>query len=91
MGITFLAGCDSEIPERTWKRVMEEMATHGIESTRLRGGRALASKAFNPIRDRPLIDTRAEDFLTLIHSNATRLLIICAVFTISRWILGWLP
>lgn len=69
MGKTYLSGYDPEMPKRTWKRVLDEMATHGIESTRQRCGRALASKAFNPIRDRPLISTRAEDLLTLIHSN----------------------
>ncbi len=69
LGKAYLAAHDPEMPKRTWKMVMGEMATHGIDSTQKRCARALASKAFDPIRDRPLIQTSAQDLLTLLHAN----------------------
>ena len=69
MGRTYLAAHDPDIPTRTWQRVMNEMARHGIESTRERCARAVGSIAFDPIRNKPLIETKAEDLLNLIHAN----------------------
>jgi hypothetical protein len=51
---------------RTWQAVMDEMATHGIPSTQARCARGFRSKAYHPIRNRPLVQTTGEDLLTVI-------------------------
>ncbi len=48
---------------------MDEMATHGIPTTQDRCRRALRSKAYDPIRAKPLVETTADDFLKILHAN----------------------
>lgn len=67
----YLVGADPKLMERTWAFVMEEFCSVGKESTRLRRRRAVRSKAFAPIRNKKLIETTAEDFLTVIRSGGS--------------------
>ena len=48
---------------------MREMGTHGIASTQERCARTFGSKAFDPIRHKPLVQTTAEDLLSIVHNN----------------------
>ncbi len=66
---TYLAAHDPNMSRRTWTDVMAEMATHGIQSTHERCQRAIASAAFDPLHSRPLVQTTAEELLTLLHRN----------------------
>jgi predicted ester cyclase len=66
---TYLAAHDPKLITRTWQEAMDEMATHGIETTQDRCRRAFASNAYNPIRDKPLVQTIASDLLSTLHSN----------------------
>jgi integrase len=54
---------------RTWLEVMDEMATHGIPATQERCARAFCSKAYNSIREKPLVQTTGADLLAIIHAN----------------------
>jgi integrase len=54
---------------RNWQIVMDEMSTHGIESTQVRCARGFKSKAYDPIRYKPLIQTTATDLLAVLHAN----------------------
>src|SRR6266550_4549302 len=65
----YLAAHDPKMAERTWQAVMDEMATHGIPSTQLRCARGFRRKAYDPLRNKPLVQTIAEDLLTIIHVN----------------------
>jgi integrase len=45
------------------------MGTHGIASSQERCARTFCSKAFNPIRHKPLVQITAEDLLSIVHNN----------------------
>jgi len=87
----YLAAHDPKMSERTWQAVMNEMARHGIPSTQLRCARGFRSKAYDPIRDKPLVQTNADDLLATIHANGN-----CVAHYLRRLHnlaldLGWLP
>src|SRR5207245_8353538 len=87
----YLAAHDPEMPSRTWQAVMDEMATHGIPSTQLRCARGFRSKAYDPIRNKPLVQTTGENLLAVIHANGN-----CVAHYLRRLHnlaldLGWLP
>ncbi len=63
---TFLSAHDARMLTRTWSEVFEQFQTHGRESSRCRSQRAAASKAFDPIRNKPIIETTADDFLSVL-------------------------
>src|SRR6266436_3390534 len=87
----YLAAHDPKMAQRTWQAVMDEMATHGIPSTQHRCARGFRSKAYNPIRDKALVQTTGEDLLAVIHANGN-----CVAHYLRRLHnlaldLGWLP
>src|SRR6266480_1041197 len=65
----YLAAHDPKMAERTWQAVMNEMATHGIPTTQQRCARGFRSKAYDPIRNQPLVQTTGADLLAVIHAN----------------------
>ncbi len=86
-----LAAHDPSMAKRTWQAVMDEMATHGIPSTQERCARGFRSKAYHPIRTKPLVQTTGEDLLAVIHANGN-----CVAHYLRRLHnlaldLGWLP
>jgi integrase len=48
---------------------MEQMQTHGKESTRTRCARAMQSRAFDALRHVKLVETTAEDFVTILNGG----------------------
>src|SRR6266568_3138558 len=58
-----------KMAQRTWQAVMDEMATHGIPTTQQRCARGFRSKAYDPIRNKPLVQTTGADLLAVIHTN----------------------
>ena len=66
---TYLAAHDPNMITRPWSDVMEEMATHGIPTTQKRCARAFGSKAYDSIRNKPLVQTTAADLLAIMHAN----------------------
>jgi len=65
----YLAAHDPKMAQRTWQAVMDETATHGIPTTQARCARGFRSKAYNPIRSKPLVQTNGEHLLAMIHAN----------------------
>jgi hypothetical protein len=65
----YLAAHDPRMAQRTWQTVMDEMATHGIPTTQHRCARGFRSKAYDPIRNKPLLQTTGADLLAIIHPN----------------------
>jgi integrase len=65
----YLVAHDPQMARRTWQEVMNEMATHGIPTTQERCARAFRSKAYDPIRTKPLAQTTAADLLAILHVN----------------------
>jgi integrase len=87
----YLAAHDPKMAQRTWQAVMDEMATHGIPTTQERCARGFRSKAYDPIRNKPLVQTTGEDLLTVVHANGN-----CVAHYLRRLHnlaldLGWLP
>jgi integrase len=87
----YLAAHDPKMAKRTWQAVMDEMATHGILTTQERCARGFRSKAYHPIRNKPLVQTTGADLLAIIHANGN---------SVARYLrrlhnlavdLGWLP
>lgn len=69
----FLTASDPAWTQRTWQNVMNEIQTHGRASTQDRYKRGLNSKGFDPIRNKKLLETTAEDFLNLLKTEQTSL------------------
>jgi integrase len=69
LGRAYLSAHDPRLCARTWQVVMDEMAKHGIPTTQKRCARAMRSKAYDSIRAKPLVETTAEDFLTICHAR----------------------
>lgn len=87
----YLAAHDPKMAQRTWQAVMDEMATHGIPSTQLRCARGFRSKAYDPIRNKPIVQTTGADLLAIVHANGN-----CVAHYLRRLHnlavdLGWLP
>jgi integrase len=66
---TYLAAHDPLMVTRTWQAVMDEMATHGIPTTQDRCARGFRSKAYDLIRNRPLVQTTGAEVLAILHAN----------------------
>jgi integrase len=64
-----LAAHDPKMAKRTWQATMNEMATHGIPTTQDRCARGFRSKAYDAIRNKPLVQTTGADLLAIIHAN----------------------
>jgi integrase len=87
----YLAAHDPKMAQRTWQAVMDEMATHGIPTTQERCARGFRSKAYDRIRNKPLVQTTGADLLTVIHNNGN-----CVAHYVRRLHnlavdVGWLP
>jgi integrase len=64
-----LATQDPLLAKRTWQTVMDQMQTHGKDATKVRCSRAMKSKAFDDLRPIKLVETTAEDFLTILRGG----------------------
>ena len=61
----YLSASDPAFLVRTWQTVMDQMQTRGRESSRARYASAFRTTAFDPIRNKPLMETATADFLQL--------------------------
>jgi hypothetical protein len=66
---TYLTAGDPEIGKRTWWTVMNEIVLTKKNATRVRWDRAIKDKAFDLLRDRLLLETRAEHFLDVLRQG----------------------
>ena len=88
---SLLKSHDQKMARRTWTVVMEEMATHGRESTRLRCQREIKSRPFNLIRDKPLIETTSEDLLNVLKLGKSSTNNFLGRFHNLALGFGWIP
>jgi len=65
----YLAGSDSGAPTRTWQQAMEILCAQKSGSSRRRWERALPDRAFDHIRNRIIVETRAEILLKVLQSG----------------------
>jgi integrase len=66
----YLAATDAQIGTRTWQHVMEEMVKLKSGETQRRWLVAIKDKAFDLIRNRPILETRAEHFLRVLEAGS---------------------
>jgi hypothetical protein len=66
---TYLSACDPAIATRTWQDVMDEIVKGQTGSSRRRWEYAIRDKAFSLIRDRPVLQTHAEDLLKVMRAG----------------------
>ena len=60
---------DPLLAQRSLGTVMDQMQTHGKDTSQKRCARAMRSKAFARLRNIKLIETNAEDFLTILNGS----------------------
>lgn len=87
----YLAAADPTFIKRTWREVMLEFVKVKSGTNRTRSDRAVAVKAFDPIRDMQLIETRPEHFLRILEDrkvSTNNYLRRIHNFAID---MGWLP
>ncbi len=67
MAKAYASAHDPRLATRTWQDVINEMMTHGKESTRERCLRTTETRPFNAIRNKSLIATTSEDLLNMMR------------------------
>ena len=89
---TYLAAADPNVTARTWQTVMDAFtARSGRASTKARRERGARSKAFDAIRQKGLIETRADDLRAVLDDkrHSTNHFLRCWHNLAIG--LGWLP
>jgi integrase len=65
----YLTASDPQIAKRTWQLVMDETAKLKQGPTRERWERAMKDRAFDSIRQKPILETRPEHFLRVLENG----------------------
>ncbi len=87
----YLSTHDPKIGKRVWDEVMNELSSHGRETSQIRCRREMRSKPFDFLRRRPLVETTGEDFLTVIRSGTVSTNHYLRRLHNLATGLGWLP
>lgn len=69
LGRVFLSAIDPAAVRRSWNVVMEHFCSIGRESTRERRNREVNSPAYASIRNKPLVETNADDLLRVLNAG----------------------
>jgi len=88
---TYLAATDPMVAKRTWLMVMESMAKMKRGETLERWKNVMRDQAFALIRDRPVLDTQAEHFLTVLNSGKVSTNVYLRRIHNFALDMGWLP
>jgi len=88
---TYLAADDPLTLRRTWQMVMEEMTKTKQGSTRERWLRAIKDKAFDSIRDLPLLETKADHFWNVLVSGKISTNVFLRRISNFALDMNWLP
>ncbi len=88
---TYLAATDPMVAKRTWLAPMEELAKTKRGATRERWQRVLKDKALALIRDVPILETQAEQFLKVLHTGTVSTNVFLRRIHNFALDMGWLP
>ena len=88
---TYLSAADPQAARRTWGDVMREMIALKNGNNAARYATAAKERAFDPIRDRPLIDTQAEHLLAVLRAGTVSTNIFLRRFHNFALGMNWLP
>ena len=87
----YLSAQDPEMVDRTWTVAMDDIARRGRESTQERSKRAFASRAFDKIRDKKIIQTTAKDLTDTMHQAKASTIHNMKRLHNHALGMGWLP
>lgn len=91
MARTYLAASDPEVAKRAWQVPMEEMTRTKRGSTRVRYERAMADKAFDIIRDLPILETQGAQFLKVLAAGSVATNVFLRRIHNFAMDMNWLP
>lgn len=66
LGKVYLRASDPAITTRNWQVVMDDLSSHGKESSQKRCKSEVQSQAFALLRNKKLVDTNGEDLLLVL-------------------------
>jgi integrase len=87
----YLMASDPAFMQRTWQNVMDQIQTHGRDSTKTRYVRGMKSSAFDSLRHRKLLETNAEDFFAVLKNEQMSVGHYLRRLHNLALNLGWLP
>lgn len=82
---TYLAASDPAVAKRTWQNVMETIVSMKKNVTRERWDRATKDHAFDTLRERLLLETRAEHLLAALENGTVATNVFCAACITTPW------
>jgi integrase len=88
---TYLTATDPEIAARTWQAVMDEMTQDKKGPTLIRYQRAMADKAFDLIRDTPILETQSVQLLKAMRAGTVATNVFLRRIHNFAVGMGWLP
>jgi integrase len=88
---TYLTATDPEIAARTWQAVMDEMTQDKKGPTLIRYQRAMADKAFDLIRDTPILETQSLQLLKAMRAGTVATNVFLRRIHNFAVGMGWLP
>jgi hypothetical protein len=91
MAKAFLSASDDELGKRTWQHAINALVDTKHNSTKARWLRSVKHRAFDRIRERLLIETRAEDFLAVLKTGTLSTNLHLRQLQNFALDLGWLP
>jgi len=91
MARTYLSATDSQAASRTWQVPMDEMTKTKTGSTRVRHERAIRDKAFDIIRNLPVLETHAAQFLKVLEAGSVATNVFLRRIHNFALDMNWLP
>ena len=91
LGRVYFSAYNPQLTQRTWQVVVDEYCSRGQPQTQAMRRRKTRHQAFDRIRNQPLLETAAEDFLAVLQSSGVSVAAILRGLHNLALGLGWLP
>lgn len=91
LGRAYLAAIDPESVKRTWKAVMDRYSGIGRDSTKERRTREVNSPVYSSIRNKPLVETNADDLLRILDAGGASVNHTLRLLHNLAFGMGWVP
>jgi hypothetical protein len=88
---TYLTATDPEIAKRTWQAPMDEMTRTKTGPTLIRYKRAMQDRAFDIIRDLPILETHSAQFLKVLDAGSVATNVFLRRLHNFALDMSWLP
>jgi len=88
---TYYAAHDAKLVERTWAEVIAQVESQGGQTTQERTRQAFRGAQFNQIREKKLIETTSDDFMSVLARGPQSTLKFLKQIHLTALGRGWLP